>query len=129
LRALADAGITVFVSSHLLIELEQISDYLVILNEGKLLFAGETNQLLEAQQAAIVARPEHEEDLVQLASIVNALGHKTSVENQTLHIFAPAEWAAELNRAAFAAGIVLAGISTTRPSLEDTFFEMIGGAK
>ena len=129
LRALADAGITVFVSSHLLIELEQISDYLVILNEGKLLFAGETNQLLEAQQAAIVARPEHEADLVQLASIVNALGHKTSVENQTLHIFAPAEWAAELNRAAFAAGIVLAGISTTRPSLEDTFFEMIGGAK
>ena len=129
LRALADAGITVFVSSHLLIELEQISDYLVILNEGKLIFAGETNQLLEAQQAAIVARPEHEEDLAQLASIVNALGHKTSVENQTLHIFAPAEWAAELNRAAFAAGIVLAGISTTRPSLEDTFFEMIGGAK
>lgn len=129
LRALADAGITVFVSSHLLIELEQISDYLVILNEGKLLFAGETNQLLEAQQASIVARPEHEEDLVRLASIVNALGHKTSVENQTLHIFAPAEWAAELNRAAFAAGIVLAGISTTRPSLEDTFFEMIGGAK
>ena len=129
LRALADAGITVFVSSHLLIELEQISDYLVILNEGKLLFAGETNQLLEAQQATIVARPEREEDLVRLASIVNALGHKTSVENQTLHIFAPTEWAAELNRTAFTAGIVLAGISTTRPSLEDTFFEMIGGAE
>ena len=129
LRALADTGITVFVSSHLLIELEQISDYLVILNEGRLLFAGQTNQLLEAQQAAIVARPEREEDLVRLASIVNSLGYKTNVENQTLQIFAPGEWAAELNRAAFAAGIVLAGITTTRPSLEDTFFDMIGGAQ
>ena len=129
LRALADDGITVFVSSHLLIELEQISDHLVILNEGKLLFAGETNQLLEAQQASIVARPEREEDLVRLVSLVAALGHKSSIESQTLHVFAPAEWAAELNRVAFGAGIVLAGLSTSRPSLEDTFFEMIGGAQ
>lgn len=129
LRALADDGITVFVSSHLLIELEQISDYLVILNEGKLLFAGETKHLLEAQLAAIVARTEHEQDLARLASLVQALGYDSLVEGQTLHVFAPVDWAANLNRLAYEAGIVLAGLTTSRPSLEDTFFEMIGGAK
>lgn len=129
LRALADDGITVFVSSHLLIELEQISDHLVILNEGKLLFAGETNHLLGAQQASIVARPEREEDLVRLVSLVEALGFQSSIDGQTLQVFAPVDWAAELNRVAFGAGIILAGLSTSRPSLEDTFFELIGGAK
>jgi ABC-2 type transport system ATP-binding protein len=129
LRTLADSGITVFVSSHLLIELEQISDYLVILNEGKLLFAGETNHLLEAQLASIVARTEREEDLATLAGLVLGFGYATSLEDGVLHVFAPADWAAELNRVAFKAGIVLSGLSTSRPSLEDTFFEMIGGAQ
>lgn len=127
LRTLADDGITVFVSSHLLIELEQISDFLVILNEGKLLFAGETKHLLEAQLASIVARTEREEDLPRLASLVGALGFDSTIDGQTLHVFAPIEWAAELNRVAFNSGIVLSGLSTSRPSLEDTFFEMIGG--
>jgi len=129
LRALADDGITVFVSSHLLIELEQISDHLVILNEGKLLFAGETRHLLEAQKPTIVARPEHEADLARLAELILATGYDCEIENGTLHIFAPVDWAAELNRRAFAADIVLAGLAATRPSLEDTFFEMIGGAE
>ncbi|HUW77712.1 MAG TPA: ABC transporter ATP-binding protein [Candidatus Nanopelagicaceae bacterium] len=129
LRGLADSGITVFVSSHLLIELEQISDYLVILNEGKLLFAGQTNQLLEAQRGSITAKAEREEDLTTLGALVLGLGYATSYENGVLHVFAPADWAAELNRIAFGAGIVLSGLSTSRPSLEDTFFNMIGGAK
>jgi ABC-2 type transport system ATP-binding protein len=129
LRTLADTGITVFVSSHLLIELEQISDYLIILNEGKLLFAGETNHLLEAQRASIVAQTDREEDLDALAALVVGLGYDVSIENGVLHIFAPPDWAAELNRAAFKAGIVLSGLSTSRPSLEDTFLKMIGGTQ
>lgn len=129
LRALADDGITVFVSSHLLIELEQISDHLVILNEGKLLFAGETRHLLEAQKPTVVARPEHEADLPKLGELVVANGYSYEIENGALHILAPVDWAAELNRRAFAADIVLSGLATARPSLEDTFFEMIGGAE
>ncbi len=129
LRALADDGITVFVSSHLLIELEQISDYLVILNEGKLLFAGETRHLLEAQKPTIVARPEHEADLPKLSELVIANGYPYEIENGALHIVAPVDWAAELNRRAFGADIVLSSLATARPSLEDTFFEMISGAE
>ena len=39
LRKLADNGTTVFVSSHLLSEIEMISDYLVMLRDGKVIFA------------------------------------------------------------------------------------------
>jgi ABC-2 type transport system ATP-binding protein len=40
LRGLADEGTTVFVSSHLLAEVEQISDWLVMIDHGRLLYDG-----------------------------------------------------------------------------------------
>jgi len=45
LRKLADSGTTVFVSSHLLSEIEMISDYLVMLRLGKVIFSGKTSEL------------------------------------------------------------------------------------
>ena len=67
LRQLANEGSTIFVSSHLLSELEMICDHLVMLREGKVIFTGKTNELLAAQQPVIVAKPEHKKDLAKLA--------------------------------------------------------------
>ena len=50
LRGLADDGTTVFVSSHLLGEVEQISDWLVMIDHGRLLYDGPIDQILERQQ-------------------------------------------------------------------------------
>ena len=46
LRALADAGTTIFLSSHLLHEVEQICDRVAILNEGRIVAEGEVKALL-----------------------------------------------------------------------------------
>jgi ABC-2 type transport system ATP-binding protein len=56
LRRLADGGITVFVSSHLLSELEMISEHLVVLREGEVIFAGKTLDLLAQHRARDEAR-------------------------------------------------------------------------
>jgi ABC-2 type transport system ATP-binding protein len=45
------------------------------------------------------------------------------------HIEGPADWAADLNKAAFAAGITLSQLSPMLPSLEETFFEMTGDSE
>ena len=63
LRKLADEGTTVFVSSHLLSEIEMISDYLVMLRQGEVIFSGKTSELLAAQKPLIYARPENLSDL------------------------------------------------------------------
>ena len=129
IRDLADSGTTVFVSSHILSELEMICEYLVMLREGKVIFSGRTNELLSAQKPIIVAKPEYEVDLTKLADKISSAGYKVIVVEGALHISASSEASAEINRAAFDAGITLSSISVVLPTLEETFFEMTGDNK
>jgi ABC-2 type transport system ATP-binding protein len=126
LRSLADNGTTVFVSSHLLSELEIISDYLVMLRKGEVVFAGKIEELLLAQQHVIIAKGQNPGDLEKILTLATGMGHNASIRNNEVHIQANADWAATLNRAAFDAGITLAQLSPQVPNLEETFFEMTG---
>ena len=126
LRQLANEGSTIFVSSHLLSELEMICDHLVMLREGKLIFTGKTNELLSAQKPVVVAKPENHQDLAKLAEIAKSLGHETSLLDDAVHVKGEKNFAAELNKAAFAAGITLSSLAPIQASLEETFFEMTG---
>lgn len=46
LRSLAEQGVTVFLSSHLLHEVEQVCDRVAVLNKGKIVAQGSVNELL-----------------------------------------------------------------------------------
>jgi ABC-2 type transport system ATP-binding protein len=124
LRKLADTGTTVFVSSHLLSEIEMISDYLVMLRQGKVIFSGKTSDLLAAQKPLILAKPENQKDLVKLNQIAQGLGLDSKIKEDLVEASADANFAAKLNKAAFDAGITLTSLTSIRPTLEETFFEM-----
>lgn len=126
LRKLADNGTTVFVSSHLLSEIEMISDHLVMLRLGKVIFSGKTSELLAKQQPVIVAKPEHRSDLDKLVMIATQEGHSAKIIDETVHVTGAADYSAKLNKSAFDAGIILETLTPVRASLEDTFFEMTG---
>ena len=126
LRQLADEGSTIFVSSHLLSELEMICDQLVMLREGKVIFTGKTSELLAAQQPVVVAKPEDLKDLNKLVEIAKSLGHQATLLDDAVHVKGEQNFAAQLNKAAFAAGITLASLAPIQASLEETFFEMTG---
>ncbi len=126
LRKFADQGTSVFVSSHLLSELELISDYLVMLRKGEVVFAGSMQDLLEQQQPVLIAKTAKEEDLVKLEKIAEKFGHAASIRDGALYIQGPVDWAATLNKAAFDAGITLSQLTPLLPNLEATFFEMTG---
>jgi ABC-2 type transport system ATP-binding protein len=126
LRKLADSGTTVFVSSHLLSEIEMISDHLVMLRLGKVIFAGKTSDLLAKQQPVIVAKPENISDLNKLAQIATAAGHEAIIIENTVHVNGTSDFSAKLNKAAFEAGITLESLTPVKASLEETFFEMTG---
>jgi len=126
LRKLADSGTTVFVSSHLLSEIEMISDHLVMLRLGKVIFSGKTSDLLAKQQPVIVAKPEKLNDLDKLAQIAISAGHEAKVLDNAVHVTGTSDFSAKLNKAAFEAGIVLESLTPVKASLEETFFEMTG---
>ncbi len=126
LRSLADSGTTVFVSSHLLSELEIISDYLVMLRKGEVVFAGKIEELLLAQQNVLIVKGQNPGDLEKILAIATSMGHSATIRNSEVHVQADADWAATLNRAAFDSGITLAQLTPQLPNLEETFFEMTG---
>ena len=126
LRKLADSGTTVFVSSHLLSEIEMISDHLVMLRLGKVIFSGKTSDLLAKQQPVIVAKPEKVSDLNKLAQIAISAGHEAKVLDNAVHVTGTSDFSAKFNKTAFEAGITLESLTPVKPSLEETFFEMTG---
>ena len=127
MRALADRGITVFVSSHLLAEIEAVCDHLVMIDSGRIVFQGAIAGLIAGQHADIVARPEHSADAQALADLAIAAGKHARVDGAEVHVQASEDWAAELNRAAMAAGITLSGLAVARASLEQAFFAITEG--
>jgi ABC-2 type transport system ATP-binding protein len=126
LRKLADSGTTVFVSSHLLSEIEMISDYLVMLRQGRVIFSGKTVDLLAAQKPIILAKPDNSKDLDKLCEIARNLGKKADIKDDVVEVSGDIDFSGKLNKAAFDAGIILTSLTPVRPTLEDTFFEMTG---
>jgi ABC-2 type transport system ATP-binding protein len=94
LRGLADHGITVFVSSHPLSEVEQISDWLVMIAHGRLLFDGPIGQVLDRQRPEVVVKAERPGDLATVAALAAEAGHYTSTaDGRFLRVQAPASFA------------------------------------
>ena len=129
LRSLADSGISIFVSSHILSELEVIADYLVVVDHGKVLFQGLTKELLAAHKPRLAVKGSSPTNLRLLQDIATAAGFTSEIFNEQLVITAPESFAGELNKRAFASGITLTLLQVTRPTLEESFFEITGGEK
>ena len=129
LEKLASEGVTVFVSSHLLSELEMISKYLVMLRKGKVIFSGPIQELLHRNKPTIVAKPTSLNSLPFLAELISKAGHQAIVEDDHVRVDAEESFAVTLNKLAFENGIVLAQLTPVRASLEETFFELTGGAE
>ncbi len=125
LRRLAQDGRTVVVSSHLLSELEAICTYLVVIRFGELMFAGPITDLLGRTGAHVDFAPERPEDAGRLADALRAAGWQVQPVDIGLRATGAGR-AADVNRAAAAAGITLARLQEAQDSLEDLFLEMTG---
>jgi ABC-2 type transport system ATP-binding protein len=58
LTAAADDGMSVFLSSHVLAELERVADYLILLSQGRVQVAGEVDDLLAGHRMLTGPAPE-----------------------------------------------------------------------
>jgi ABC-2 type transport system ATP-binding protein len=103
-----------------------ISEYLVVLREGRVIFSGRTKELLAKQQPRIRVKSDHPGGIQIAREIAEKSGHLCEVFGDELLVTAPPEYGSELNRHSFSRGVTLTEISPIRPSLEETFFEMTG---
>jgi ABC-2 type transport system ATP-binding protein len=129
IRSVGNGDRTVLVSSHILSELEQVCDWLIVIDRGSLVYQGPTQGFLGEASTVIALAPEHIDDLERLAVIVRTQGHEPS--HQGAELFVPVangdarEIALALNKAAIAQGIVLAELHVRRPSLESQYLAVV----
>ncbi len=121
--SLKAAGNTIFLSSHILSEAEQICDRAIIIDHGKLLSAGKLDDLLAAgDRVEILAShlaPELETTVAQW-------GGSFERGAQGVKITAPTERKRELVEKLWAAGGDVISLTPLRSSLEEFFLRMVG---
>ena len=122
IREIAADGTTVFVSSHLLAEVEQICTHVGVMRTGKLVYQGSLAEL-RGQARLLVKTPKPD----QAASVLRDLG-LTGVTQDGDEV--RADLAAMLPEVIcerlVLAGVPVAGLETPRRSLEDEFVELTG---
>jgi ABC-2 type transport system ATP-binding protein len=127
IRSFAEDGITVLVSSHLISEIEQICDYVVMIRAGRLVHQGEIGELRAEQRPDFQLAPEHDTDRDLLGRLLKEAGCSVVSDTSTgLVVEAPGRGAADLNRLAASAGITLRELSERTRSLEGAFFALTG---
>ncbi|MFY9933329.1 MAG: ABC transporter ATP-binding protein [Streptosporangiaceae bacterium] len=128
IRSFAEDGITVLVSSHLISEIEQICDYVVMIRAGRLVHQGGVDVLRATQQAEFLAAPEHDADRERLAGLLRQAGCAVSPDQAggVLVIGECALSAADVNRLAADHGITLRQLAERTRSLERAFFALTG---
>ncbi len=121
MKALAAEGRTVFVSSHLMSEMENTADHLIVIGKGKLIADCTMNEFIARSSGAAVRVRTPSPD--QLAAALAAKGGEAAADSDgTLLVRGLATDA--IGDIAFEQGIRVHELSALRASLEQAFMEL-----
>lgn len=123
-RRLASEGRTVLVSSHLLAEMQEIADRVVILNHGRLVRAGSIAEL-SAGSATVVVRTPNPAPLGQAIAAAGGFAQHTAPDALEIRGIGMQQ----VGHLAFTAGVELHELSTRAWDLEEMFFALTSGAE
>jgi len=119
-------GVTVFLSSHLLAEVEQVATHLAIISQGQLKFEGKREDLQSRGKPMIlveVDRPERAHELIA------GLGLAVTRDRNRMWIAQDAQYeSSRINTILVNAGIGVSHLATQNVTLEDLFLELTSSA-
>jgi ABC-2 type transport system ATP-binding protein len=124
IRTLGRGRRTVLLSSHLMSEVEQVSDRVGVIHKGALVREGTVNELRGRESLWVRAEPL--EGAERVLESVRAVGRVARVDGG-LRVAADPAAAPTINRALVEAGIAVAELRPERDSLEKIFLELTQG--
>ncbi len=122
MRSLAAEGRTVFVSSHLMSEMQLTADHLVVIGKGRLIADATVDEVIGAKSNVVVRSPEP----AALAALRGHLAPHVAVAPQGadgLHLTGIS--AAEVGDLAHTLGVRLHELTPGRASLEEAYMELV----
>ncbi len=128
MRRLRDAGKTLLVSSHLLGEVDQVADWLIVLVAGRALYCGPAAEL-PGRELGRDPRRHRVSGAARrgAAHRRRARSPRRRRERAGTHHRAPASFAGELNRLSMQAGATIVELHQVQSTLEESFLQIIGG--
>ena len=126
LKRLAAEGRTVFLSSHLMAEISQTAERLIVIGRGRLIADATVSEIVaEASEGgAVMVRSPQAEELRR--ALVNAKATVSSLERGLLEVHGLTS--ADVGGVAAREGIVLHELVAQKASLEEAFMRLTGGA-
>jgi ABC-2 type transport system ATP-binding protein len=122
-RGLADQGRTVLVSSHLLAEVAQTVDQVVIIDRGRLVAQSTLAALTAGTDRTVRVRTAQPE---ALHALLVAMGATVTLDGPD-QLLVGGVTAEQVGQTAAAGGVVLHEMRFERSNLEDVFLELTGG--
>jgi ABC-type multidrug transport system ATPase subunit len=120
IRGLADEGRTVLVSSHVLSEVEQIADEILVIARGELKFAGTMEDLADPRSGPVVVDAA---DRDALSGSLTDAGYEYEILRSGLTV--RGSDAATIGRVTARAGVALTTLQQRGPTLEDVFLDLV----
>ncbi len=121
LRSLAAEGRAVFVSSHLMSEMAQTADHLIVIGRGKLIADTSTEEFVRRASGSVVRV--RSPQAARLAALLGAQGRTvTPIEGEMLEVSGATP--DSVGETAAANGIVLHELTLVQASLEEAFMEL-----
>ncbi|MGH9866432.1 MAG: AAA family ATPase, partial [Candidatus Acidiferrales bacterium] len=124
--ALKSSGKTIFLSSHILSEVEQICDRVIIVDRGRMLRSGTLSEMLgpgDRVQIVVDRLPE------ELERAIAESGATVERGEHSVHITAAITRKRELAETMWAAGCDVVSITPIRNSLEELFLKVVGNGE
>ncbi len=122
---------TVLVSSHLLSEIEQVCDWLVVIERGTGVYAGPSADFVGGAATTVAVAPEHSSDVELLGQLLLAEGHDADIDGERVLVAVnghdPRQLAASIDRLAHEHGLVLAELEQRRANLQDRYLSLVEG--
>jgi ABC-2 type transport system ATP-binding protein len=121
IRRLGAAGCTVLVSSHLLGEVQQICDRVLVIDRGRIVTEGTVGDLRGGGELVLAAAPS---DVARARLEAMPEVERVLARDGLLRVRADDRHTAEINRVLVAAGVAVTELRRDERQLEDVFLEM-----
>jgi ABC-type multidrug transport system ATPase subunit len=122
----AEFGITIFLSSHLLSEVEQIANHIGIIHQGRLLFQGTLGELQAQRQEHLVIGVRQSEKALQCLTDAGWIAHKRE-DGWLTAAASTLDAAAQINSLLVSHHLEVFHIALEQASLEDIFLSLTNG--
>lgn len=125
LRSYAQQGRTVLLSSHLMSEMQQTADHLLVIGRGRIIADAPMSELLASAGEAEVRVVS--DQVIRLGEVLRAEGARSTQQSDANELRLQGTTVQRVGELAAQHGITLQGLELVQPSLEETYHRLTRG--